>query len=120
MLLSGCSGTGSEEATSPDGQLKVRTEISNDEAGPTERLCVVLIFEDPEGKEKRFQTGASDTMKWALAWHDPDTLILYSSDIGTIAYDLKEFEISERKPNKEEMKTGMDAYKNRYGKLPST
>jgi len=117
LLCFGCGRGGSQEAASPDGELKVRTEISGDEAGPTRYLCVILIFEDSDGKEKRIQTVASDTMKWALDWHDSDTLILYSSDIGTNAYDLDGLEVSERRPSEEEMLTGREAYMDRYGRL---
>jgi len=120
LFCVGCGRSGPRVATSPDGELEVRTEISGDEAGPTMRLCVVLIFEDSEGREKRIQTGASDTMKWALDWHDSGTLILYSSDIGTTAYDLDGLKVSERRPNEEEMNTGRKAYKERYGRLPNT
>ena len=120
VLCLGCGGADSGEAISPDGKLKVRTEISGNEASPTKRLCVILVFEDLEGKEKRIQTGVSDVMKWALDWHDSDTLILYSSDIGTTAYDIDGLEISERLPTKEEIITGKESYRNRYGKLPNT
>lgn len=120
MIAVGCSRSGSEAVTSPDGRIKVRTEISGREAGPTKRFCVILIFEDSEGEEKRIQTGASDRMKWALDWHDSDTLILYSSDIGTTAYDLEGLEVSERRPTDEEMNTGREAYKERYGRLPNS
>ncbi len=116
LLVIGCDR--SQQVASPNGSISVRTEISGDEAGPTKRLCVILIFEDSKGSIKRIQTGASDTMKWALDWHDDDTLILYSSDIGSTAYDIHKLELSERRPDKIESNTGREAYRKRYGELP--
>jgi len=33
-------------------------------------------------------TGASNNMKWATGWVDESTIVLYSSDIGTYAYQI--------------------------------
>ena len=119
LIHTGCARSSLPRLDSPSGDLSVSTEISGDEAGPTRRLCVILTFKDKEGSERRIQTGASNVMKWAIAWHDDDTLLLYSSDIGTYAYDISSREISERKPNKQELETGREAYRSRYGRFPN-
>lgn len=116
--FSGCDRAGSQQAVSPDGKLRVRTEISDDVGEVTSRSCVILIFHGSKGQEKHYQTAVSDSMKWALDWHDTNTLVLFSSDVGTVAYDVEAMEITERIPCEEEIVTGREAYRKRYGGLP--
>ena len=63
-----------------------------------------------------FQTGASDGQRWAIAWTPVNTLVLYSSDIGTLAYDVKSGKIIERKATAEETKIADEAYRMKYKK----
>jgi hypothetical protein len=80
----------------------------------------LIVLEIATGRKMAFQTGASTVQKWALAWSPTDSLVLYSSDIGTNAYDFKAGEITERSPNTNERELGREAYKTKYGKTPRT
>ena len=104
---------------SPSGKFTVRTVISGDEAGPTRRLCVKMVVANTATRnEMIFQSGASDTQKWALAWAPTNSLILYSSDIGTSAYDIEDSKIIERPATPEEQEFARKAYEKKYGKRP--
>lgn len=114
-----CGGPVPDPILSPSGHYSVTTEISGADAGPDFGLCVRLkIVEAASGKVSTFQTGASDTQKWALDWSPDDTLILYSSDIGTYAYELTSGGIVERLATKEERDVGRNAYERKYGRRP--
>ncbi len=65
-----------------------------------------------------FQTGASDYQKWAIAWSPSGSLVLYSSDIGIYAYDIKDGKIDERSPTDAESEVARDAYQKKYHKKP--
>lgn len=94
-------------------------EISGRSAGPTLRYCVRLkVREIRMGREMTFLTGASDFQKWAVAWSPSDSLILYSSDIGTRAYDIKGGQSVERSPDDAESEVARGAYRKKYGKRP--
>ena len=118
LLFGGCS----RQATplvSPSGALSAKTEISGDEAGPSRRLCVRLRVTDVVAKhELAFQTGASDVQKWAVAWSPSNTLVLYSSDAGTMAYEIKGGQVVERVPDAAELEVGRKAYEGKYGRKP--
>lgn len=116
LLLVGCSRPASPYIVSPSGVFSARAEISGNEAGPTRRYCVRLGIEDIKTKRwLTFQTGASDVQKWAVAWSPSDSLVLYSSDIGTLAYDVKDGQILERTPDADELEVGRKAYEHKYG-----
>jgi hypothetical protein len=68
--------------------------------------------------EMTFQTGASDAQKWAIAWSPSGSLVLYSTDIGTRAYDIKDGHVIERSPNDAESDVARGAYRKKYGKQP--
>lgn len=105
---------------SPSGAYLVRPEISGDEElRPGRRLCVRLRFVDrATRKETVFQTGASDVMKWAIAWSANETMVLYSSDIGIYAYDIHNGVVTERLATEPEEAVGRRAYEKRYGRKP--
>jgi len=118
LLLAGCSRQAAP-LVSPSGAFSATTEISGDEAGPTRRLCVRLRVTDIVAKrEVTFQTGASDVQRWAAAWSASNSLVLYSSDIGTVAYDMKDGQIAERTPDAAELQVGRKAYEEKYGRKP--
>lgn len=119
LLSAACTQLQAAPLQSPSGEFIVRTEISGDEAGPKRRLCVkLLIHTVTSQKELFFQTGASDTQKWAMAWSPTNVLVVFSSDIGTNAYEIKDGKIIERPASREEQEIGRKAYKAKYGKLP--
>ncbi len=65
-------------------------------------------------QELTFQTGASDGQKWAAAWSASNCIVLYSSDIGTRAYEITNDKIVEHMPDAAEAKTGEKAYEEKY------
>ena len=118
-LVTACSGRSSFSATSSSGVYSARTEISGDEAGPTRRLCVRLKVTDLRTKKEIiFQTGASDSQKWAINWSPKDVIVLYSSDIGIYSYEIHDGAISERSATPDEEAVGRAAYEKKYGKKP--
>ena len=118
-LFAGCSRVELPALASPSGTYFARAEISGDEAGTVKRLCVRLrVLDQASKKEAIFQTDASDRMKWAIAWAAEKTLVLYSSDVGMHAYDIREGSITERPPTESEKDVARIAYEKRYGQKP--
>ncbi len=118
LLIAGCSRPPAP-LVSPSGAFSARAEISGNEAGPTRRLCVRLRVTDiPAKREITFQTGASDVQKWAVGWSPSNSLVLYSSDVGTMAYDIKNGQIAERMPDATEQEVARKAYEQKYGTKP--
>jgi hypothetical protein len=93
IALSGCSRSTADPLApvkSPNGSLTVTPSINQSKADPTKYLCVALDIADSSGKPMHHvQSGASDRMKWAIGWFDDSTVVLYSSDIGTRAWELR-------------------------------
>lgn len=119
IALVSCSQAEPKAITSPSGAYSAKTEISGDEAGPTRRICVRLrVVEVATKKEMQFQTAASDRMKWAMEWSPKSSLVLYSSDAGTTAYDVHNGSIVERVATEEEKEVGRHAYEKKYGNKP--
>jgi hypothetical protein len=73
---------------SPSGRYKLKVDLNRDKSNKKNYNCVLLAVCDSSYKEmSTFQTGASNTMKWAVGWYPlQDTVILNSKDIGTYAY----------------------------------
>jgi hypothetical protein len=118
LLITACSRPAGP-LVSPSGAFSSTTEISGGEAGPTRRLCVRLRVTDIKAqREITFQTGASDVQKWALAWSPANSLVLYSSDVGTLAYEMNGGQIVERVPTAPELEVGRKAYEKKYGTRP--
>ena len=80
-----------EIVNSPSGKYQIKATINTDESDKTKYLCVKLHLLDAQGKElSQLQSSASHTMKWAIGWMEKDDIvILYSSDIGTYAYQIE-------------------------------
>lgn len=118
LFLAACTPRSSERIDSPNGSYTVWAEISGNEADPTRRMCVRLKIEDKTTKAvKAFQTGASDYSAWAIGWQG-DAVVLYSSDIGTYAYDIGPDSIHERAANLDEEMAGRSAYEKKYDRRP--
>lgn len=84
-------GTEMKEETkfwSPSGNYYITTSIQDNPGA--KYLCVKIHLFSKVGVElSHLQTNASDRMKWALGWlEEKDTVVLYSSDIGTYAYNI--------------------------------
>jgi hypothetical protein len=120
LALAGCSPRPeAPPLASPSGEFAVTAEVSGEEAGPTRRHCVRLKVEETKtGRVMTFQTGASDVQKWAIAWSPAGSLVLYSSDIGTLAYDIRDGRIAEREPDAAERESARDAYRRKYDRQP--
>lgn len=76
---------------SPSGLYKLKVEINKSKADKTKYDCILLTLFDSSGRQMtQIQTGASDNMKWAVAWYpDKDTVIVNSRDIGIYAYKVE-------------------------------
>jgi hypothetical protein len=119
LALISCSQPKFAALISPSGSYSATTEISGAEAGPTRQLCVRLrVISLTTNKEAEFQTGASDAQKWAIDWSPKNIFVLYSSDAGIFAYDLRDGAIVERPATEEEKEIGRHAYEKKYGNKP--
>ncbi|HTJ78402.1 MAG TPA: hypothetical protein VL357_05350 [Rariglobus sp.] len=119
LMAAACSRLEAGSLISPSRTYLLTSEIAGEDAGPTKRYCVLLkVVEIATKKEIQFQTGASNTQKWALGWFHDNILVLYSSDIGIYAYDLADGKITERLAKEDEKEVGRDAYKKKYGERP--
>lgn len=58
-------------------------------------------------------------MKWAVGWNDADTVVLYSSDVGMLAYDFTDGAVKERPANKAEKESARAAYRKKYASTPA-
>jgi hypothetical protein len=103
---------------SPTGLYSVTPEVSGDEAGPDRSRCVRLrILHVSTKREIVYQTASSDRMKWAAAWSG-DSVVLYSSDVGTNVYEIHDGTILARPPSEAEKEVGRTAYEKKYGNRP--
>jgi hypothetical protein len=119
VLATACSRYEPAPLMSPSGVWTAGTEISGSEAGPARRACVRLKINEVQAKrEISYQTGASNGQKWAIAWSPAGSLVLYSSDVGIMAYDIKGHQIVERAADRAEEQVGREAYRRKYGKSP--
>lgn len=85
----GSPGAALGPVASPNGDLIVTPTVNELKADRTKYLCIAFTVSDANGKQlHQVQSNASNTMKWAIGWHGTDTIILYSSDIGTSAWTL--------------------------------
>ena len=76
---------------SPSGDMTLTPSVNQSNADPTKYLCVAFYIHDKSGVLLHsIQSSASDTSKWAIGWFDDDTIVLYSSDIGTYAWQLSD------------------------------
>ncbi|HEU5118048.1 MAG TPA: hypothetical protein VFT74_15600 [Isosphaeraceae bacterium] len=117
LLVAGGSRPVGKPLISPDGRHEAQTEISGNEAGPTRCCCVRVKFREIDtGHEMTFQTGASDYQKWAITWSPSGSLVLYSSDIGICAHDLKDGKVVERSADDAESQIARGAYQKKFGK----
>ena len=91
-LILGCSGAPSvalRPIPSPSRTYHVTPSINTSTKDKSRYLCVAFDVTDNSGATvAHVQTAASDGMRWALGWHDDDTIVLSSSDIGTYAWNL--------------------------------
>ena len=92
LLFAGCFGSSSSALSpiqSPDGNLILIPSVNRAKSDLTKHLCINFKINDGSGSTlHEIQTGASDIQKWAIAWFDDSTIVLYSSDIGTYAWKL--------------------------------
>ena len=119
-VLVGCRKKASNAPViSPSGQYHVGATVNRDKAEKTKYLCLKLHLINPAGKEvPSLQTGVSATMKWALGWMpEEDIVVLYSSDVGTLAYKIgAEGDWRKIQPNDEIIRRGKQLKEDKYGK----
>ena len=87
----GSSATALKAIASPSNAMTLTPSVNQSEADPTKYLCVAFDIHDKSGGLRHsIQSSASDTSKWAIGWFDDATIVLYSSDIGTYAWQLSD------------------------------
>ena len=103
--------------SSPSRNIKIRLDINHNRSQPTKYECLVLsIFNRNSEILTIEQTGASNYSKWAAAWHPKnDTFILYSQDIGSLAwrFDLKNI-VEPIKVDSSLERLGKEAFNKKY------
>ena len=68
-----------------DGALSFKAFVNKtDKHAPNHNLVVLTEEVQKGGQTYELETGASDTMKWAMGWYNDSTLLLQSSDIGNL------------------------------------
>lgn len=123
LLLVACGRRENPEGTA-NANWDVDVAVLDDSHGPQDRGTLRLrVTSLRTGVAHAIDTGASAFSKWALGWLEPDTLVLYSSDIGTRAYKLSDPRVIERTPGTDEdapeRAVAADAYEAKYGERPS-
>lgn len=90
VAFAGCGAPAELTAiASPDGTMTLTPSVNQSKADQTKYLCVAFDIHDAAGGLLHsVQSGASAIQKWAIAWFDDSTIVLYSSDIGTYAWKL--------------------------------
>ena len=75
---------------SPSKNYFINATVNKNKDDKTKYLCLVLhLYDDSKKEIDKYQTGASDRMKWALGWFkEDDIIVLYSSDIGIVAWKI--------------------------------
>jgi hypothetical protein len=85
------SATALNPIVSPVGAMTLTPSVNQSKADPTKFLCVAFdVHDESGGLLHSVQSSASDTSKWAIGWFDDATIVLYSSDIGTYAWQLSD------------------------------
>lgn len=92
--VAGCRRSGSTSTSapiaSPDGKYSLVTSVNQSKTDPTKYLCVILEIHDAQGiLVGKVQTGASDRMRWNVAWDSKNRIWLKSADIGTHYCELQ-------------------------------
>ena len=118
-----CSGVrdvkGPAMMKSPSEKYFISTTINSDKNDRIHYLCVILHLYDSENQEiDTFQTAASDRMKWASGWmKETDVLVLYSSDVGTSAWKIKDNKMVVLETLDDDMRNrGSELNRNKYEK----
>lgn len=89
---SGCSTSDQTPVVSPSGSYSVSASVDTKNRQSRNYAIVMLHLVGESGEEfLPVRTGAGDAQKWALGWMPTqDVVVLYSSDIGTLAYEIED------------------------------
>jgi hypothetical protein len=121
LLMTGCFRSPekglNKTIPSPSGSYQISASSNEDKSDKTKYLCLKLRLTDSRGTELDVaQTGASYTMKWALGWmKEKDTVVLYSSDIGTYGYEIaRDGKLREIETDKVVIDRARELYEEKY------
>lgn len=93
LALSSCffNAYESEPIKSPTGNFTIKARVNRTDKNVDDYADVMIHIFDLNGKKlNEFNTGASDSGKWAFGWTViGDTIVIYSSDIGNKAWVLE-------------------------------
>jgi hypothetical protein len=112
LAVTGCKKSASSSpVASPDGKFVLVASINRSKANMLTYLCVVLDIRDSNGASlQTIQTGASDRLKWKVAWDRNNRIWLDSSDIGVYCWEKSrsgrwqelDFQYGEKKKKKKD------------------
>ncbi|MDK3159577.1 hypothetical protein QPK87_23810 [Kamptonema cortianum] len=92
---------------SPSENYAVFATVNRTDRNKPNYACVMIHLLDADGKELEvLKSKAGDVQKWALGWMtDSDVVVLYSSDVGSMAFEIVEGTLKEISPLSEDMKS---------------
>ena len=118
LALTGFVNTKTEEFVSPSGEYRICATVNGTDDRKPNYADVVLHLLDSKGAEIYTKvSGVGDAHKWALGWlENQDIVILYSVDIGSLAYKIENMKLIELPQLTEEMKSrALYLRKEKYG-----
>ena len=87
---------------SPDGTLELYAKVNRtDPDQPNYAKVVFSIVDNATNQTLTLETGIGDAMKWSVGWYDDDTIVAYSSDIGTHCWRFDAVKFEELQPTRE-------------------
>lgn len=106
-----------EKITSSTKQYHLTTFVNDFDRSQPGYGDVVIHLHDSSGYTiDTINTGAGDFSKWAVGWHSQgDTVLLYSSDIGTLAWKIEEQKLIPTKPHAEILRQARALKEKKYG-----
>ena len=116
--LSGFANKKTEEFVSPSGEFSVYATVNGTDKTKPNYADVVLHLLDNKGQEIQVVvSGVGDAHKWALGWmSNQDIVILYSIDIGDLAFKIENSKLVELSVLTEQMKKrAYELRKQKYG-----
>ena len=95
LILTSCGSNriinNNEMIKSSSKKYFMKASFNTNKDDKTKYLCLVIHLYNYDKQEiDKYQTGASDRMKWALGWlKEDDIIVMYSSDIGILAWKIE-------------------------------
>jgi hypothetical protein len=89
LVTLGCGGRDETRIPSPDGRLTFVAVPNPSRADARRYLCLYIRIVGADGAVRHEeQTGASSRLAWGVSWEGNSRVVLRSSDIGDLAWQL--------------------------------